>query len=300
MNLRKVDLNLLTVFDAVMREGNFTRAAENIGMSQPAVSDAVSRLRYLFKDDLFIRTGHGVKPTHGAQHYSGQVRRILDLVVMMLSESETFDYVTSTRSFNLVLGDYGELVVLPRLMQWLDDRGAAVTINIRSVHQHDLGTALGTGEIDLFLTPEPILDAGFSNHCVIIETLISMVRKDHPVVKDSLSLDQFLSLRHVTIEWFEAKGSIVERRLRTLGRERFSQAQVHSFFDMPRVVASTDMICSVPAQMAHHFAATHKLKSLPIPISDVKVPFYLNWHQSSEADPGVNWIKGTIMELLSK
>ena len=299
MNLRKIDLNLLTVFDAVMREGNFTRAAQNIGMSQPAVSDAVSRLRYLLKDDLFVRTGHGVRPTTRAKNYSEQVRRILDLVVMMLSESLTFDYVTSDRSFNLVLGDYGELVVLPRLMQWLDDMEANVTINVRSVHQHQLSDALGSGEIDLFLTPEPIRNPGFVSKLVVVESLMSMVRSDHPLIKDSLSLDQFLSLRHVTIEWFESRGSIVEQYLRAQGFERKRHAQVHSFFDMPRVVASTDMVCSVPSQMAHHFAATHKLKSLPIPLPGLKIPFYLNWHKNFESDDGATWIRNAIAEFLA-
>ena len=111
MNLRSVDLNLLTVFDAVIREGNLTRAAANVGMSQPAMSDAVARLRHLLKDDLFIRTGHGVRPTPRAREYAAPIRRILDLVMMTLSEAQSFDHLTSSRRFNLVLREYGELEI---------------------------------------------------------------------------------------------------------------------------------------------------------------------------------------------
>jgi len=100
MNLRNVDLNLLTVFDAVIRDGNLTRAAERIGMSQPAMSAALGRLRLLFGDELFTRTGHGMKPTPRALQFAGPVRQILDLVVMTLPETSRFDFCPSTRSFH--------------------------------------------------------------------------------------------------------------------------------------------------------------------------------------------------------
>jgi DNA-binding transcriptional LysR family regulator len=133
MNLRSVDLNLLTVFDAVIREGNLTLAAANVGMSQPAMSDAVARRRHLLKDDLFIRTWHGVRATPRAQEYAPPIRRILDLVMMTLSGARSFDHLTSSCRFNLVLREYGELVLLPSLMQWLDSMGSGVRINACTV-----------------------------------------------------------------------------------------------------------------------------------------------------------------------
>lgn len=299
MNLRNIDLNLLTVFDAVMKEGNLTKASKRIGMSQPAVSDSVSRLRYLFKDELFIRTGHGVRPTPKAKHYSSQVRRILDLVVMMLSESKDFDFVTSKRKFNLILGDYGELVVLPRLMHWLNEMNAGTSINIRAGHKYQIKDALSSGSIDLLLSIEPIDDPNFSSLCVTIDPLVCMVKSDHSVIKDNLSLEQYLSLQHIIIEWVWLRESIVDNYLESQGLKRDCHTQVHSFFDMPHVVASTDMISSIPSRMAHHFAETYKLKVLPIPIPKMDVPFYLNWHKNFEADDGHIWIREAISELIS-
>ena len=299
MNLRKVDLNLLTVFDAVMREGNFTRAADKIGMTQPAVSEAVARLRHLFKDDLFIRNGRGVQPTPRAHQYAAPIRRSLDLIAATLSESHTFDFVTSTRAFNLFLGDYGELVILPSLMQWLDGMQAKVRINLRAASSDQVADQLRDGRLDLWLTSEPIVDNSFVNQPVGTERLVSMVRRDHPLVKDSLSLAQFLTLRHVMIEWHDPKGTVVEHALRARGIERQYGMQMHRFFDMPRVVSATDMICTLPSQMARHFTEAHNLKAYPLPELDIDIPMFLTWHKRFDPDPGHTWIRDSIIRLLT-
>ena len=298
MNLRRIDLNLLTVFDAVMQEGNLTRAAKKIGMSQPAVSDAVSRLRHVLKDDLFIRTSHGVKPTARAQQYSGQVKRILDLVVLMLSETETFDIVTSERVFNLVLGDYGELVILPALMQYLDDMQAGIAVNVLSPHQRELEESLRSGAVDFALTSEPIVDEEVNSELVIRERLVSMVRRDHPAIKDKMTLEQYIASRHVVVDWPDDRGFIIDQRLRADGLQRNCHMRVHTLFDMPRVVASTDLVCTLPSGMAYHFATAHKLASFPIPLPDIDVHAYINWHSSFAADPGIQWMKNAITALL--
>ena len=298
MNLRRIDLNLLTVFDAVMQEGSLTRAGNKIGMSQPAVSDAVSRLRHVLKDELFIRTSHGVKPTARARQYAGQVRRILDLVVLMLAETDSFDVVTSSRSFNLVLGDYGELVILPALMQYLDDLQAGVSVNVLSQHSLAVEESLRTGGVDLVITPEPIVDEEIRNELVVRERLVSMVRRDHPVIKDTMTLEQYIASRHVVVDWPDARGFIIDQRLRAEGMQRNCHMRVHTLFDMPRVVASTDMVCTLPSGMAHHFATAHKLASFPIPLPDIDVFAYMNWHSSFDSDPGIRWMRSVIAALL--
>lgn len=300
MSLRNVDLNLLTVFDAVMREGNVTRAAASIGMSQSAMSDAVGRLRRLLNDDLFIRTGHGVRPTPRAEHFAKPIRQILNQITTTLAESHSFDFVTSTRGFNLTLGDYGELVVLPSLIQWLEGLNAQVIINARALQRGQILDQLRTGAVDLLLSSEPIPDTDYVSLPVIVEHLVSLVRHDHPVAKKSLSFDEFLAMRHILLEWPSARGSVVEQALRARGLERRRCMFVHSFLDMPRIVASTDMICTMPSRMARHFAETHKLRSFPTPEMAIEVPFYLIWHKRFEPDPGHAWIRSAIASLLEQ
>lgn len=300
MNLRKIDLNLLTVFDAVMQERNLTRAAERIGMSQPAVSDAVGRLRHVLKDDLFVRTGHGVRPTPRAQQYAGQIARILEMVTLMLVETQSFDIATSQRPFNLVLSDYGELVVLPALMRYLEERQSQARVHVLSQHRPDHAQLLRNGTLDLVLTPEPVLHDEVISERVVTESLVCMVRRGHPLVRDKLSLEQFLELRHVILEWPDARGSLVEQRLRALGLQRNCHMHVHSFFDMPRVVASTDMVCSIPSRMAEHFGQSHDLVAFPIPLENLDVYLSLSWYRQYQDDPANAWIRRAVIALLEK
>jgi len=298
MNLRKIDLNLLTVFDAILQAQNLSRAAENIGMSQPAVSDALARLRHLFQDDLFIRTGHGMKPTPKACHYGSQVSRILDLTKTLLTEEQDFDYGNSQRIFNLALGDYGEVVLLPRMMQWLESRQASINVNILPTHEPSKLDKLRKGELDIYLSSEPISHQDFDNYCVYQESLVSMVRADHKSIRNSLNMEQFLALSHIILDWPSKEGSLIEQRLRAKNLSRNCRMRVHSFFDMPRVVANTEMICTLPSRLAQQFAHSHNLKSFPIPLPDLDVPIYLSWHKNQAVDPAHRWLREVLKMFL--
>lgn len=299
MNLRSVDLNLLPIFDAVMKEGNLTRASVAIGMSQPAISEALSRLRHVFKDDLFIRAGHGVRPTPRALELAIPIRRILDLTMTTITEAQTFNYQTSKRRFNLALREYGELVVLAPLMQWLESANSNVFINVKTVLQNDIPEALRRGEVDIYLTPEPPNKPTCSSELVITDYLVSLVRRDHPIVKKKLTLAQYLSLDHVILEWPDIATPHADIALLRLGpSQRKCKMLVHSIFDMPRVVASTNMICSLPSRMAKSLAEAHALRVLPTPIDRVDFPIYLCWGTRFDNDPGHVWIRNLLAELL--
>jgi DNA-binding transcriptional LysR family regulator len=257
-------------------------------------------LRHMLKDDLFVRTGHGVRPTPRAQEYAAPIRRILDLVMVTLSEARSFDYTTSNRRFNLVLREYGELVLLPPLMQWLDGVNSTVVVSASAVPHTEVPDALRAGTVDLYLTPEPPKQSGYTRLHVVTEHLVSVVRRDHPTVRNALTLEQFLSLRHVVLDWPDLPDPHVDRALRQRGLERKCQVHVHSLFDMPRVVASTNMICSLPSRMAQSFADAHALKTFPLPIEQVEIPLYLTWHQRFDADPGHAWMRNALISLLSR
>jgi DNA-binding transcriptional LysR family regulator len=298
MNLRRIDLNLLTIFDAVIREQNYTRAAENVCMSQPAVSDAVVRLRHLLKDELFVRTGRGVRPTPRALQYAPQVRRILDLVVLLVADSESFSVSTSKRRFNVALGEYGEFVILPILVKYLEARGSDIGFSAFSQRGVDLVEALCTGELDLVLGPEPIIDRDVQSEIVFTEQMVSMMRRGHPLVKKRLTLKKFLELRHVVYEWPGRPQAVVDQWLQRNGLKRDCHLQVHSLFDMPRVVAQSDMSCSLPSKMAHPMAEAYDLTCFPIPIPDMEVPAYMSWHESFNVDPGLAWLRNAIPLVL--
>ena len=120
MKLRSIDLNLLAVFDAIAAEGNLSRAARRLGMSQPAMSNALARLRETLDDPLFVRTGRGMEPTPRARLMTEPIRQALDLMQNSLRTDSAFDFASSKRSFTVAVEDYGEAVVMPRFMEWLN------------------------------------------------------------------------------------------------------------------------------------------------------------------------------------
>ncbi len=297
MNLRSVDLNLLPLFDALMTEQNMTRAAEKIGMSQPAMSRALGRMRGMMNDELFISTGRGLKPTPRAIQISDSVRRLLDLVSGLLTPDSDFDYVNSDREFNLVFSDYGEVVLLGRILQWMRKLGSSVRINMRSHTSGDLKEALHFGEIDMCLWAIPIPDQDIHNERVFTETYCSLVRRGHPVISNGLDLAQYLSLDHVLAWYPDPQGHYIDRALRANGHERRKMMEVHTSLDMPHIVASTDMICSMPSAMAKYFAELHDLLLFRTPVPDVELPGFLMWHNRSEQDPGHKWLRQFIIDL---
>ncbi len=297
MNLRSVDLNLLTVFDAVMTEGNITRAAEKIGMSQPAMSIAISRFRHIAKDKLFERTGRGVKPTPRAQQLAGPVRRALDIVSSALEHHTEFDAGQSERTFNLALGDYGELLLLPGLMAWLNEQNSRISIRTLSVPGSDVVKEMHFGNLDLYMWIVPLEKEEFTSLQLGSTEEVCLLHEDHPRVKNKLTLEQFAALKHIIFELPGAYGpSTIDRELWLHGLQRQHSMTVHSYFDVPRILSTTDMVCTMPPQMARTFAARHPLKVVPSPIKR-ELPIFLIWHKSMETDPGHRWLREYLIDL---
>ena len=159
MKLSDVDLNLFVVFDAIYTEGNLTRAGEIIGITQPAVSNSLSRLRSLFDDPLFVRTADGMVPTPVAQNIIGAIRQALGLIRSSVQESESFDPAVSDKRFRVSNGDLNQATLLPRLFRSMKKIAPNIAIDCYQVHRRDMGIELASGNLDLAidvpLTPDP-------------------------------------------------------------------------------------------------------------------------------------------------
>jgi len=302
MNLRRVDLNLLTVFDAVMAEGNMSRAADKIGMSQPALSVAMSRFRDRVGDELFVRSGHGVRPTPRAKELAGPVRRALDIIGGALEREKEFDITTSDRSFNLALGDPGDLIVLPKLMQWLDRHNSDIRINTYPLEIDNIQTKINPGDVDLILWIEPFGTAGgeFVSQKIGTETNVCVVRTGHPTVKDHLTYEEYAALKHLIWRLPDSYGpAVVDRELWAHSLQRRHTMTVDSYHVFPRILSSTDMVGTVPESIARSFTDTYDLRVLPSPIS-TDLPVYLSWPQSLDPDPGHRWLRELVIDIYEK
>lgn len=297
MNLRAVDLNLLTVFDAVLTEGNISRAAQKIGMSQPAMSLAIARFRHVAGDKLFENTGRGVTPTPRALQLAGPVRRALDLVAGALEQNNEFDIGQSERTFKLILTDYGELALLPRLMELLHEMDSPIRINTLAAAGLDVAREMRFGSVDMYLWIEPIDEEDFTSQQMGTFTEVCLLRRDHPQVKDRLTVEQYAALKHLILELPGDHGPrSIDRELWTHGLKREHSMTVHTYFDAPSVLISTDMVCSMPLQLARRFAEVYPLKIVPSPVQR-ELPSFLIWHNSMENDPGHRWLREYLIDL---
>lgn len=297
MNLRSVDLNLLTIFDAIMTERKMSAAAEKIGMSQPAMSAAVSRLRITLKDELFIRTGSGIKPTPRAQELERPIREVLNKISDTISQTLTFDHQKSDRIFTLASLDYASITLVPNLLKQLRAQQSSVGVNIWPQYDEELKDLMHFGAVDFAIDNIPILDKDFHIETLCQEAAYCLVRKDHPDIREAPSLEQFLSAEHIVLYPKTNRISLLDQHLMANGLRRKHGMKVPSFFNMPYIVEQTDMICALPERVARDFANKFDLNLFPAPVKDWTAPVYLMWHSSLHGDPGHTWLREMIIEL---
>lgn len=297
MNLRSIDLNLLTIFDAIVSEGNLTHAADRIGMSQPAISAALGRLRITLNDELFISTGRGVKPTQRALQLQEPVRFILDEIRSALSVAYDFDPKTSDRQFSINSIDYGGVVVIPRLLRYLQGIDSSITINVSPDSMEDSQGVIDLGSADLAISSNPVVAPDFECRVLRHERPYCLVHKQHPEIAGSINVEQFEEAKHVLLYSNSSRGLVLDAHLLELGVRRVCGSRVPSFFNMPYMVTNSDMICTMPRQMAEDFAQQFGLQAFAAPFENWSAIYYLIWHGSLEDDSGHRWLRDTIFQL---
>jgi DNA-binding transcriptional LysR family regulator len=307
MNLRSFDINLLTVFDAISAEGNQSRAAQRLGMSQPAMSNALARLRATLNDPLFVRTPNGMTPTPCARDLVGPVRQALDLIqagVERAKRGEKFDYAASTRTIVMMVEGYGDTVIMPRFLDWLMRTAPGVRIRARhEMANTGLSNKLNDGSVDIAIQyTRPQAGELRAKH-LLDDEFVSMVRADHPTVGDTLSLAQFLALPHVVYGRLGSRGlrnSAIDRDLMRQGLTRNIALQVPGFHSMPIIVQNTTCICTLPRRMAHAYAGGFRLKILKPPMQLAPLSLYLIWGGSMDRDPAHQWLRNSIQEICQR
>lgn len=300
MKLRSIDLNLLAVFDAIAGEGNLTRAAKKLGMSQPGMSNALARLREALDDPLFVHTGRGMEHTPRARLMAEPIRQALDLMQNSLRLDTAFDFASSKRTFTVAVEDYGEAVIMPRFMEWLNRVAPGVHVRIRPESGNVLLAEMKRGGIDMAMDYHRSYADDFRVQPLMEETLVSMVRQGHPLVGDSISLEQYVTLAHVVIQPHSPRGPVVDRELKKRGLSRDIALQVPHFLSMPLIVRSTDFICTLPLRMARVYAEHFRLKVLKPPIDFPTIPIYLVWGKSMDADNGHQWFRNAFHDLCQR
>lgn len=294
INLAGLDLNLLVVFDALMSECHVTRAGERLGLSQPATSNALARLRHLTGDGLFVRTAAGLRPTPRAHALHRQLRPALQGIQAALLEEATFEPATSDRIFAIGLSDYGEFTLLPVLMQRLQTLAPAVGVQVRTGDRQTLLSLLDDGAIDLACGVFPETVAWHRQQPLFEETFVSVCRQNHPSVGDVLTLDEYLRLSHLLISIQEDRVGRVDRLLAEQNLQRHVALSMPHFLAVPAILGQTDLVATLAQRVALAFNQPPTLKLLPLPLPLGGFTMVMRWHQSTENTPSCQWLRSVV------
>ena len=295
MNLNKVDLNLFVVFDAIYTEANLTRAGQIIGITQPAVSNALARLRESFNDPLFVRTAQGMVPTPMAQNIINPVRSALALLRVSVQESRTFNPLQANKTFRISMTDLTEAVVLPPLFQRLRKQAPSVVVESLLSHRRETTSDLAAGRLD-FAIDAPLNTDPQVRHVKLMEDrYVCAMRPAHPLAgQPSISLDEYLGLTHIHISTRRNGLGQVDLALGKMGLQRKITLRSQHYLMASNVLQHTDMVMTVPER----FARRHALHFVALPLNELpSVETHLYWHESTEQDPANRWMRELLIEL---
>lgn len=295
-NLRRVDLNLLTVFEAILAERNLTKASARIGMSQPAMSNALARLRYLFSDDLFVRQGNTMQPTARAQQLAIPIGRALESVRESLAEVDSFDPIVG-RNFAIGGIELVDLSIMPRLLSSIESYVDSIHISTAAGFAVELVDKLKCGDLDLLVDISPLRDDEIEAQQIGTNEVISVVRADHPLAGRTLSLEETLELNHVIYETADDAGLFMEKFLMSHGVSNRMVAKVSHLFALPFVVAETDLVGTLPRHFAELFMDKFGLATVETALKNTRFPVLMMWHRSQTSDPGHRWLRDRVQEV---
>lgn len=293
MNIKTFDLNLLRVFAAIYAERNVSRAAITAGLSQPAMSNALLRLRKACSDTLFVRTTGGMEPTALAEELIGPVRRALAILQQTLERPHGFDPRESERTFKILMSDAGEAIVLPRLISEVLREAPHVRIESLRRPNEEYLQLLQSGEADLAIGNLAFLKSGFYQQRLFGDPYCCLARKRHPFIGPGFPLQAFLTAQHVAVATGNAD-DLVERALSKMRAKRDVILRVTHYHVAADVVERSNLVVTVPRNAARN---ARGVQILPVPLSIPAADVRQFWHRRAHKDPANQWLRGTLAKL---
>jgi len=295
--LRNHDLNLLPIFDSLMQEKHLSKAAERLNMSQPAVSNALKRLRMAFADELFVRTGRGLKPTQRASELHALVAPALRQIRESF-EDQDFSSTSFSRTIDISMNHAVEHVWGAVLMQEARNKAPNLKWKIHPDYLEDIPTRLKDGRLSYAVDYTPMPEDHFESLLLLRETLSLICANNHPCAHSGVTMEQFESLPQVSLVrragliryQNSRRATPLEFLLGSALPQRNIVVQMASFVSIPDIVAVTDLIAVVPSRLVRPLSKEGKLRCLNLPFDCPEIEVRLFWHKSRNDDPGHNWL----------
>jgi len=299
MELEDIDLNLLVAFKHLHDQRSVSRTAQVLGLSQPAVSNALARLRRLLGDELFLRTRSSMEPTPFADQLAESVTEALSAIHGALNLRTTFDPATSTRPFVLGMTDIGEIYFLPALMQRLRREAPGVTISTVRDSGGNLRDELESGKVDLAIGLLPQLKGGFFQRRLFTQRYVCLLRRGHALDKRRISLAEFSAAQHLLVVAEGTGHGKVDEVLRRSGIERQVALTVPHFVAIGHILQATDLVATVPQRLAQRMVEPFSLAAVPHPATLPEVAINVFWHAKYHKLPANQWLRRMVFDVFS-
>ena len=293
----KYDLNLLPVFVAMMEERNVTRAAERLGITQPALSNALNRLRDTLRDPLFIRERYGMKPTQMAEDLAPVIGAALASIDDVILGQQNFDPVQATRHFIIAPNSYVEFVLMPAIVARLQERAVRIKVRLTPFGNDVIETGAMSGTTDMVLGRIVDPPDNLIVQHLMDDGLACVVRADHPEIKDGISKKQYESLKHVNVLPPGRMRAGLFQALEQKDLKRDVAVSVTHFLAVPEMIAVTDYCATLPSLICRQLARDPRLKVLPTPVDLGTFPVDVAWHVRYRHDPAHRWLRSLISEV---
>lgn len=298
INLRSVDLNLLVFFDALMSERHVTRAADKVAISQPAMSNALSRLRTVFKDELFVRTSQGMEPTPRAMELGVHVHAILQQTARLLTSDIQFDPTSTQREFSVRMSDLVGILILPRLMARLRQEGPGVSLDTVHLSPDQTIEALETDRLDVAVSMELHHTSAIRSEKLFNDRMVCVMSAEHPLASGKLSLKQFLAYSHLRVSMSPTDIRFVDSVLAAKGLQRKIALNVTHWLLVAQILKETDLLAVMSEHAAQRIGESG-LAIRPLPFATPSFSWQLYWHRRYEHSRAHQWLRTRFHEAVT-
>jgi DNA-binding transcriptional LysR family regulator len=298
MNLRSIDLNLLVALEALLSERHVTKAAERVGLSQPAMSNALGRLRALFGDELLVRTATGMKPTPRASELAEPLRQLLRRVERVLESDSGFDPATSERLFTIRMSDILAYLILPPLVA---RRPAQSRVGLNILHLPPATTvdALERDEIDVAVSMGLDHSNAIRSKRLLHDRMVCIMRKGHPVARKGLTFESLIAQEYMKVSMSPTDDRFVDSVLAGFGHRRKIALNVPHWLVATRVLKKTDLVTVMPRYLATAFMDA-ELRMEELPFKSAPFHWMMYWHRRYDQNKPSLWLRDQISQVCSE
>jgi DNA-binding transcriptional LysR family regulator len=298
MQLRDLDLNLLVIFHQLLLDRSVSIAAQNLEITQPAMSNALKRLRTALNDDLFVRTNQGMQPTPYAMQLAEPVANAIGTLHGALNRLDDFDPATTQKRFVIAMTDIGEIYFMPKLIQTLLTLAPGVSVTTLRSHA-GLSEALADGSVDLAVGLLPDLQAGFYQRRLFHHRYVGLCRKGHPITEQAMTRERYCEYGHVRVIAASTGHGEIDGIMQRAGLHRDIKLEVPHFVAVGHILQNTDLIATVPERFATSCTEPFGLSILPLPMPLPEIAINLFWHARCVRDPANRWFRQLMFDLFS-